>query len=64
VKYFKKRHDLGIKRVYKLVDTCAAEFRAQTPYFYSTFEEENESIVKINLKLLFLDLDLIELVKE
>lgn len=34
----------GIKRTYKLVDTCAAEFPAQTPYYYSTFEEENESI--------------------
>ena len=34
---------MGIKRVYKLVDTCAAEFRAETPYFYSTFEEEIET---------------------
>jgi carbamoyl-phosphate synthase large subunit len=41
---FKKRNELGIKRVFKLVDTCAAEFEAQTPYYYSTFEEENESI--------------------
>lgn len=41
---FTKRQDLGIKRMYKLVDTCAAEFEAQTPYYYSTFEEENESI--------------------
>ena len=41
---FTKRQDLGVKRVYKLVDTCAAEFEAQTPYYYSTFEEENESI--------------------
>ncbi len=41
---FNKRHELGIKRVYKLVDTCAAEFEAQTPYYYSTFEDENESI--------------------
>ncbi len=40
----KKRKELGIKRVYKLVDTCAAEFEAQTPYYYSTFDEENESI--------------------
>ena len=40
---FTKRNDLGIKRVYKLVDTCAAEFEAQTPYYYSTFDEENES---------------------
>lgn len=38
-----KRDEFGIKRVYKLVDTCAAEFEAQTPYYYSTFEYENES---------------------
>ena len=30
-------------RVYKMVDTCAAEFDAETPYFYSTFDEENEA---------------------
>lgn len=42
---FNKRYtDMGIKRVYKLVDTCAAEFAAQTPYYYSTFGEENESV--------------------
>ena len=35
---YKKRTELGIQRVYKLVDTCAAEFEAQTPYYYSTFE--------------------------
>lgn len=39
----KKRVELGVKRVYKLVDTCAAEFEAQTPYYYSSFEGENES---------------------
>ncbi|EMS32056.1 Carbamoyl-phosphate synthase large chain [Mariniradius saccharolyticus AK6] len=39
----KRYHDMGIRRVYKLVDTCAAEFEAQTPYYYSTFGEENES---------------------
>jgi len=44
------RKGLGIRRVYKMVDTCAAEFEAQTPYFYSTFEEENESIVSDNPK--------------
>jgi carbamoyl-phosphate synthase large subunit len=36
---YAKRTDLGIKRVYKLVDTCAAEFEAKTPYYYSTFED-------------------------
>jgi len=35
---FEKRKALGITRVYKMVDTCAAEFEAKTPYFYSTFE--------------------------
>jgi carbamoyl-phosphate synthase large subunit len=41
---FSKRQEMGIQRVYKLVDTCAAEFEAKTPYYYSTFELENESI--------------------
>ena len=35
---FRKRKDLGINRVFKMVDTCSAEFEAKTPYFYSTFE--------------------------
>jgi len=35
-----KRIELGIQRVYKLVDTCAAEFPAKTPYYYSTFEAQ------------------------
>ncbi|NUJ58004.1 carbamoyl-phosphate synthase large subunit, partial [Cobetia marina] len=34
-----------ITPVYKMVDTCAAEFESETPYYYSTYEEENESIV-------------------
>ena len=37
------RQRLGIKPVYKMVDTCAAEFDAETPYFYSTYEQENEA---------------------
>jgi carbamoyl-phosphate synthase large subunit len=37
------RKSNGILRTYKMVDTCAAEFEAQTPYFYSTFDSENES---------------------
>jgi len=41
---YNKRNELGIKRVFKLVDTCAAEFEAKTPYYYSTFEDENESV--------------------
>jgi carbamoyl-phosphate synthase large subunit len=51
---FSKRHDLGIKRVYKLVDTCAAEFEAKTPYYYSTFEGENESVVSDRKKIIVL----------
>jgi carbamoyl-phosphate synthase large subunit len=39
-----KRLSLGLRRVWKMVDTCAAEFEAKTPYFYSTYEQENESI--------------------
>ena len=41
---YKKRDKLGIQRVYKLVDTCAAEFSAQTPYYYSTFEAKIETL--------------------
>ncbi|WP_424494204.1 carbamoyl-phosphate synthase large subunit [Salinimicrobium sp. GXAS 041] len=39
----KKREELNINRVYKLVDTCAAEFKAETPFYYSTFEAEIET---------------------
>lgn len=39
---YHKRLALGIRRVYKRVDTCAAEFEAETPYYYSTFEQESE----------------------
>ncbi len=49
-----KRKEFGIKRVYKLVDTCAAEFEAKTPYYYSTFEFENESIVSDKKKVVVL----------
>lgn len=51
---YTKRNDLGIKRVYKLVDTCAAEFPAETPYYYSTFELENESVVSNKKKIVVL----------
>ena len=62
---YNKRDEHKIKRVYKLVDTCAAEFVAQTPYFYSTFESEvetpdgkryshNESIVTDRKKIVVL----------
>ena len=60
-----KRTELGIERVYKLVDTCAAEFEAKTPYYYSTFEakvkikngkafSENESVVTDRKKIVVL----------
>ncbi len=51
---YKKRTELGINRVFKLVDTCAAEFEAKTPYYYSTFEYENESIVTDKKKVVVL----------
>jgi carbamoyl-phosphate synthase large subunit len=41
---YNKRDELNIKRIYKLVDTCAAEFKAKTPYYYSTFENEVETV--------------------
>jgi carbamoyl-phosphate synthase large subunit len=50
----KKRKDMGINRVYKLVDTCAAEFEAKTPYYYSTFDSENESQVSDRKKIVVL----------
>lgn len=62
---YKKREELGVNRVYKLVDTCAAEFKAQTPYYYSTFEANirsadgkiytaNDSIVSDKKKIVVL----------
>jgi carbamoyl-phosphate synthase large subunit len=51
---YSKREEMGIQRVYKLVDTCAGEFPAQTPYYYSTFELENESEVTEKKKIVVL----------
>ncbi len=56
---FQKRIDLNIKRVFKCVDTCSAEFEAKTPYFYSTFNAslenpDNESVVSEKKKILVL----------
>ena len=48
------RNTLGIRPVYKLVDTCAAEFKATTPYYYSTYEIENEARVSGNKKVMIL----------
>ncbi len=50
----KHRLKEGIRRTYKLVDTCAAEFEAQTPYYYSTFDQENESIPSNKKKIIVL----------
>ena len=50
----KRRRELGINRVFKLVDTCAAEFAAKTPYYYSTFDKENESVVSDRKKVIVL----------
>ncbi|MEZ5041607.1 MAG: carbamoyl-phosphate synthase large subunit [Saprospiraceae bacterium] len=49
-----QRKKLGIRRTYKMVDTCAAEFPADTPYFYSTFDKENESIPSDKKKIIVL----------
>jgi carbamoyl-phosphate synthase large subunit len=45
---YEKRKAAGITRVYKMVDTCSAEFEAKTPYFYSTFEEGHTSESKVS----------------
>ena len=47
---YNKRKEAGITRVYKMVDTCAAEFEAKTPYFYSTFERGNINESKVSDK--------------
>jgi carbamoyl-phosphate synthase large subunit len=51
---YQRRQALNIRRVYKMVDTCAAEFAAKTPYYYSTYEGENESIVSDKKKVIVL----------
>ncbi len=53
---YEKRKAAGITRVYKMVDTCSAEFEAKTPYFYSTFEggQSNESKVSDRKKIVVL----------
>ncbi|MEM4155229.1 MAG: carbamoyl-phosphate synthase large subunit, partial [Archaeoglobaceae archaeon] len=48
------RKSLGVKAVYKMVDTCAAEFEAKTPYYYSTYEEENDAIPSKRKKVMIL----------
>ena len=51
---FALRKKLGITPVYKMIDTCASEFESYIPYFYSTYEQENESIVSDKKKILVL----------
>ncbi len=51
---YQRRKELGLHRVYKMVDTCAAEFQAKTPYYYSTYEGENESVVSDKKKIIVL----------
>ena len=51
---FKLRKDNNIFPVYKMIDTCASEFDSYVPYFYSTYEEENESIVSEKKKIIVL----------
>ncbi|UYQ93001.1 carbamoyl-phosphate synthase large subunit [Chitinophaga horti] len=51
---YEKRKALGIVRTYKMVDTCSAEFEAKTPYFYSTFDSQNESVVTDKKKIIVL----------
>ena len=58
-KIYQKRQDFNVKRVFKCVDTCAAEFEAQTPYYYSTFgtsseNPDNESVVSNRKKIVVL----------
>ncbi|MCB0486995.1 MAG: carbamoyl-phosphate synthase large subunit [Cyclobacteriaceae bacterium] len=50
----KKRKEMNINRVYKLVDTCSAEFEAKTPYYYSAFDTENESVSSNRKKVIVL----------
>ena len=51
---YEKRKSLGITRSFKMVDTCSAEFPSPTNYFYSTFEEENESVSSNKKKIIVL----------
>lgn len=51
---YELRRKLGIFPVYKMIDTCASEFESYVPYFYSTYEDENESIVSDRKKIIVL----------
>jgi len=51
---FELRQELDIKPVYKTIDTCAGEYSGYVPYFYSTYEQENESVVSNRKKIVVL----------
>ena len=51
---FKMRKDVHIFPVYKMIDTCASEFESYVPYFYSTYEIENESVIEDGKKIIVL----------
>ncbi|MDZ5711591.1 carbamoyl-phosphate synthase large subunit [Jeotgalibacillus haloalkalitolerans] len=51
---YNRRKAEGLMPVYKMVDTCAAEFESETPYFYGTYEDENESVVSSRKKVIVL----------
>ncbi len=51
---FRLRKERSLMPVYKMIDTCASEFESYVPYFYSTYEDENESIVTANKKIVVL----------
>ena len=51
---FVLRRDNGILPVYKMIDTCASEFDSYVPYFYSTYEQQNESVVSDRKKIIVL----------
>ena len=51
---YRLRRTQGIAPVYKMIDTCASEFESYIPYFYSTYEEENESVVSSRKKVVVL----------
>ncbi len=51
---FELRKEYGIFPVYKMIDTCASEFESYVPYFYSTYEEENEAVVESRKKIVVL----------
>ena len=51
---YQLRQEAGITPVFKMVDTCAAEFESSTPYFYSSYEAENESMVTDKPKIVVL----------